>query len=166
MSDTVQTDSTTAQQTVIPGIPAVPNGGSLLDWVVQQYLGAKIQKEHILNQNGANLVYNHGRDIAKKLGLDTAGITPFPANTTINVEQTPAQSQPTAPQTSTLQKLAMSAALVTAGAGIPYLAGAAIDAISPGTDAGESQQITEPAANTETIPEAQVINPEVGFEIR
>lgn len=56
----------------------------MLEDIIRAYCATKIQREHILNQNGANMVYNHGRDIEKKLGLDAGdankrlGIQPFP----------------------------------------------------------------------------------------
>ena len=56
----------------------------------QAYLGEKIKKLNILNQNGANLVYTHGRDIAHKLGFsedELANITPFPAPTTVVINK-------------------------------------------------------------------------------
>jgi hypothetical protein len=56
----------------------------MLEEIVRAYCAAKIQKLHILNKNGADLAYNHQRDIAQKLGLpeDPAkglGITPYPS---------------------------------------------------------------------------------------
>jgi outer membrane biosynthesis protein TonB len=53
------------------------------------WAGEKIKKINILNQNGANLAYVHGQDIAKKLGLEKDvrdNITPFPATVNIAVE--------------------------------------------------------------------------------
>jgi hypothetical protein len=74
---------------VIHPVPPVtaPIGGNLLDWVVGNYMAAKIQREHILNYNGANLAYNHAANTAKLLGIpdeQRAQITPFPAPSNIN----------------------------------------------------------------------------------
>lgn len=72
-------------------------GDNVLDDVLRAYCATKIQRQHILNQNGANMVNNHALDIAQKLGISTEdankrlGITPFPSpatNTSINSTQT------------------------------------------------------------------------------
>lgn len=56
----------------------------LLDNILAHYMAAKIQALHIKNQNGANLVFNHGRDLEKKLGLPPQ-ITPFPSPTSVSI---------------------------------------------------------------------------------
>lgn len=61
---------------------------NLLEQVVASYLGAKIQREHILNYNGANLAFQHAADMANKLKLtpDQARlVTPFPSPTSVTV---------------------------------------------------------------------------------
>ena len=57
-------------------------GDPLLDEIVRKYLGEKIKHQNILNQNGANLVYLHGQDMARQLNLPDdicQNITPYPA---------------------------------------------------------------------------------------
>lgn len=95
--------------------PAPSSGDGLLDWVVQQYLGSKVQAKHIMNYNGANMAFNHGRDIAKKLGLDPELISPFPAKPTTNVQlqQTP---------TPLWKQVAIGASLLAGGAGAATVA--------------------------------------------
>lgn len=109
-----------------PGQP--PGGADMLEWAVGHYLAAKIQSQHILNQNGANLVYNHGRDIAKKLGLDEKAITPFPSpsNTQINVEKPEPEKPPEQPSTTSrmvdlLKSAGLAATIATGGAGAAVL---------------------------------------------
>jgi hypothetical protein len=54
-------------------------------------MGEKIKHQNILNQNGANMVYLHGQDIGRKLGLPSSvldNVTPFPASTTVVVQKT------------------------------------------------------------------------------
>lgn len=116
-----------------------------LDWIVTNYLASKIQAKNIMNYNGANLAFNHGRDMAKKLGLDPAQITPFPCPTNVSV------TNPEKPALPTWQKLALGAAMLGAGAGIAPLAGVVADAMSPGEVMTE--QDDGPDAN-------------VGFQIR
>ena len=80
---------------------------NLMDWALREYMAAKIQKQHIMNQAGANLIYNHGRNIEKQLGLPPAtGITPFPAPTTVQVTQPAAEPK----QTPVWQQLALGGA--------------------------------------------------------
>jgi hypothetical protein len=74
-------------------------GDNVLDDVLRAYCAAKIQRQHILNQNGANMVNNHALDIAQKLGLNTdeankrLGITPFPSpQTSTSINNTQASS--------------------------------------------------------------------------
>ena len=56
---------------------------------IRQWIGEKIKRENILNQNGANMTYVHGVDIARKVGLPDdmirGKITPFPATQTVIV---------------------------------------------------------------------------------
>lgn len=63
----------------------------LIEAIVKGYAEAKLQKLHILNQGGANLVYNHGANTANLLKLSEdqkLNITPFPspAKTEINMD--------------------------------------------------------------------------------
>jgi hypothetical protein len=62
----------------------------LMDDLVKAWIGERIKQANIINQNGANLAYIHGKDIGKKLGLsedELQGITPFPASTKIYVNE-------------------------------------------------------------------------------
>lgn len=126
-----------------------PSGMNVLDWVVTNYLGAKIQSQHIRNYAGANLALNHGRDVAKKLGLDPAQITPFPSNISVGIQQE--QQKP--PALSGLAKAGIAAALLASGAGLP-------SAVS-----WVAQQI-KPDAPVELPNENEEHNANVGFEIR
>lgn len=134
-----------------PDLPK-PAGTDVLDWIVTNYLGAKIQASHIMNYNGANLAFNHGRDIAKKLGLDPAQITPFPCPTNVSVStesvQPPAKPSPAA---SPLLKAGIAAALVGSGAGLIPIAQWVMDRWS------------SPA---EAVTPVDDQNANVGFEIR
>lgn len=59
--------------------------------LITMWAGEKIKQKNIMNQNGANLVYSHGRDIANKLGLseeEKRAITPFPSVTKISNTET------------------------------------------------------------------------------
>lgn len=75
--------------------PAIPAGMPILDWVVVNYLGSKIQRQHIMNYAGANLAYRHHADMVNKLGLtpeQKAPVTPYPSpvsNTTFTVNESP-----------------------------------------------------------------------------
>jgi hypothetical protein len=67
----------------------------LVRGVIGKYLGEKIKRQNILNQNGANLVYLHGQDIGRKLGLPEDvldNVTPFPAQQTVVVQQEATES--------------------------------------------------------------------------
>lgn len=142
-----------------------PQSSNILDWIVTNYLGAKIQSQHIRNYAGANLALNHGRDIAKKLGLDPAQITPFPCPTNISVNQEtplPAPAQPQPPQQSQsamsmLAKAGVAAALLGTGAGAVPVAGWIADKL---TAPAEVQPAT---SSTPATPEEHA---NVGFEIR
>lgn len=66
---------------------------NVLEDVIRAYTASLIQREHIKNQNGANLVNLHGLDMANKLGINASdanhrlGISPFPGTTTAtNIE--------------------------------------------------------------------------------
>jgi hypothetical protein len=59
---------------------------------IKEYMRTTIQKKDIFNQNGANLVYLHGKDMANKLNLtpqEKLGVTPFPTQTNISVMTPP-----------------------------------------------------------------------------
>jgi hypothetical protein len=145
----------TTEPTSQPEIPTPPQGGDLLEWIVGQYLGQKIQAKNILNYNGANMAFNHARDIAQKLNLDVNRITPFPANSTsINVSMPDSPPTPTAPQTSTTpatdgmkpwQQAAIAAMLMASGAAVATLIPSLID------------------GNKETIPVAEPYTPTEGI---
>lgn len=131
-----------------------PQGADLLDWVVGQYLGQKIQAKNILNYNGANMAYNHARDIAQKLNLDVDKITPFPANSTsINVSVPPTTESRTVTETTTntgmkpWQQAAVAALLVASGAGAATLM---------------PTLINKPEANDEAVPIAEPFTPTPG----
>jgi hypothetical protein len=127
------------------------SGQNVLDWIVTNYLGSKIQSQHIRNYAGANLAFNHGRDIAQKLGLDPAQITPFPCPTKVSMELTPQQpSKPSA--LSTIGKAGIAAALIGTGAGMIPIANWAIN------------QFSQKPVPTVPAPESPDAN--VGFEIR
>lgn len=82
-----------------PAPQAVGSGSELLDQVLWEYARAKIQKLDIVNYAGANMAFNHARDIEKKLGLPSS-VTPFPSPTNISVSQVqpaPQQQQQTTP---------------------------------------------------------------------
>lgn len=106
----------------------------VLDWALKEYMAAKIQKLHIANQAGANLVWNHGQNIAKQLGLDaTTAITPFPAPTTIIHQQPADVITPPAPtlqreQTPIWKQLALGGAMLGAGAALGPLGAMAVGA--------------------------------------
>lgn len=53
-------------------------------WGIEQ-----IKSKNILNQNGANLVYLHGRDMANKLGIESDYVMPYPSRTEIAIEEPP-----------------------------------------------------------------------------
>ena len=57
------------------------------------YLKEKVKRQNIINYNGANMAYTHGKDIAQKLRLGDVyhDIAPFPSRTEINVEAPPAK---------------------------------------------------------------------------
>lgn len=60
----------------------------LMERIIDDYLSAQLQGRHILNQNGANLVYNHACDTANKLGLTNeqkSKIVPFPAPVSLSI---------------------------------------------------------------------------------
>lgn len=96
---------------------------NVLDEMMKAYAAVKIQKQHILNQNGANMANIHALDIAQKLGISTdeankrLGITPFPSptsNTNTRVETN---------KTSPWATAAIVLASVVGGAGATALAG-------------------------------------------
>lgn len=101
------------------------SNGNVLDWIVKEYLSTKIQRQHIMNQNGANLVYNHGRNMAQKLGLTDNGITPFPAPTNITVQHPQPASTPANP---VWKQLAFGAAMLGAGAALGPVGSLAVGA--------------------------------------
>jgi hypothetical protein len=68
----------------------------LMDDLVRAYLGEKIKQTNIANQNGANLVYIHGKDIGRKLGLsdeELRCITPFPGQTKVFIDESPSKDK-------------------------------------------------------------------------
>lgn len=111
-----------------PAQPPQQSGAdpALMDWIVKEYLGTKIQRQHIMNQAGANMIYNHGMDVAQKLGVPTNGITPFPAPTSVTIQQ---PSQPPRSALNTWQQLGLGAAMLGAGAALGPLGSAAVGAI-------------------------------------
>lgn len=125
----------------MPDAPEAQSGtDNVMDWAVREYMAAKIQKQHIMNQAGANLVYNHGRNIEKQLGLaPSTGITPFPAPTTIQMSQ-PAPEQKKTP---VWQQLALGGAMLGAGAALGPLGSLAVGAL--GNLIGANQQAVQPA---------------------
>jgi len=104
----------------------------LLDSIVETqvglakaYLGEKIKGLNIHNQNGSNLVFLHGKDVAKKLGLsedDIKQITPFPATQTVVIEspvvESPVIQQPDNKGPSLLRRVLSLALPAITGAGI------------------------------------------------
>jgi len=127
------------------GQPEAAGGGTdnVMDWALREYMAAKIQKQHIMNQAGANLIYNHGRNIEKQLGLAPAtGITPFPAPTTVQVTQPPAEQK----KTPVWQQLALGGAMLGAGAALGPLGSMAVGAI------GNLMGVGQQAANPVTLP--------------
>lgn len=104
--------------------PTMTGNDNVLDWALQNYLAAKIQRQHILNQGGANFVYNAGRNDEKQLGLPPA-ITPFPAPTTVQVTQPPPEPRKMA----TWQQLALGGAMLGAGAALGPLGSMAMGAL-------------------------------------
>lgn len=124
----------------MPDAPEAPAAtDNVMDWALREYMAAKIQKQHIMNQAGANLVYNHGRNIEKQLGLaPSTGITPFPAPTTIQM------TQPEAKKTPVWQQLALGGAMLGAGAALGPLGSLAVGAL--GNLVGANQQAAQPAA--------------------
>lgn len=55
---------------------------------IAAWFGEKLKALNIMNQNGANLVYTHGKDVGRKLGLpeeDLANIMPYPQKTEIHI---------------------------------------------------------------------------------
>ena len=124
-----------------------PQGTNVLDWVVANYLGAKIQSQHIRNYAGANLALNLGRDVANKLGLDPAQITPFPSNISVGIQH---PEQPQRPALSGMAKAGIAAALLASGAGIPSAAAWVASQLKPAV----------------VSPEPDDTNANVGFDIR
>ena len=92
----------------------------LREWVLKEYVSAKVQGIHILNYAGGNLAYNHACDVANKLGLTQAQssrIAPFPGlPASINIMIQP-EKPPVASVASPWKSLALPllASLLTAG---------------------------------------------------
>ena len=60
--------------------------------IIRGWAGEALKAKNILNQNGANLVYLHGKDVAHKLGLtedEIAHIMPFPTKNVVSVSEQP-----------------------------------------------------------------------------
>jgi hypothetical protein len=109
-------------------------GTDLLDRITENYLNSRIQRQHIMNYNGANLAYNHQRNVAASLGLDPTPITPFPAPTSQSLRIDNRGRQDSA---GLLGKLAIGAALLGMGGGIGAAASQFLPiggAVQTGTD--------------------------------
>lgn len=121
---------------------------NLLDDLCRSYLGEKIKRQNILNQNGANLVFLHAQDVASKLKLAEdlrQNITPYPSTTFVMNEQPPAQPEEKPSLARRLLPAAVAAAVGLGGVGLgSYLT-----------------KPDEPAAV-----EQQQIDPKVGIEVR
>lgn len=104
-------------------VPPQSPSSELLERLLWEYGRARIQQMDILNYNGANLAYNHARDIEKKLGLPSA-VTPFPSPTNISVNQI----QPTPQQPQTQPASASQSAL---SGPLGWLAAAGIASVPP-----------------------------------
>lgn len=90
-----------------------------LDQVMLQgiggWFGEQLKAKNILNQNGANLVFVHGKDMARKVGLteeEISHIMPYPGKTVVLVGSSPQDEQqneavppPQAAPPSTAQKI-------------------------------------------------------------
>lgn len=61
----------------------------ILAGIVQKWGDEQLKSKNILNYNGANLAYIHGRDVAQKLGVDEENIMPYPSRVTIMNEDKP-----------------------------------------------------------------------------
>lgn len=131
-----------------PNIAPPGVGDNVLDWLVTNYLGAKIQGQHILNYNGANLAENHARNTAKMLGLNPASITPFPSPVSVSLQQDAPAKTPA------WKQLAFGAALVASGAGAIPAASLLIDKFTEETPVTAPVEPTDPETGN------------VGFEIR
>lgn len=167
MSDQTPDNTSNNQQQPNPINPQAM-GLATLDLICREYLGSVIQSRHIFNQNGANLVYTHGCDMANKLGLNDRqkmNITPFPSPTSIQITQ-PAQAEQSQqaeraaqtqqreekaeqPETSRTKSALKTAAIVALGAalGATGLAAgpAAISVINEVFQTNQSQNTTDPA---------------------
>lgn len=57
---------------------------------IQAWLGEQLKSKNLMNQAGANMIFTHGRDTARKLGLpdeDIAHIMPFPSKQVVAVNE-------------------------------------------------------------------------------
>ena len=88
--------------------------------LLRQWGLEKLKARNILNQNGANLVFLHGQDMAKKLGLNPDDIMPYPGHAVVSIE-TPAPAPAPAPATPFWQKAAIGAGLT-----LPWLVAGAL----------------------------------------
>jgi len=148
----------------------------LIDDLIRAYLGEKIKRCNILNQNGANLVYLHGKDLGRKLGLpedDLQGITPFPASTKIVIDdnETKASEEKSGEKTESTTKPWTRRIL-------PWVLGSAIGlaggvgsmfALRPDQEEQKPpiEEVVKPPEEVVVEPPVEdPINPNVGLEIR
>lgn len=148
--------------------------------LVAKYVGEKIKTCNILNYNGANLAYNHARDTAAKLGLDSNGINPYPGTDKVVVvsnQETPVPPppEPEVPPLPEKKKGLPTWASLLLGAGLTAAGGGALalPAVLPGIAAWIVSQagVTQPAPEQKPVEEKPpVVVPEhkqgdVGFTI-
>lgn len=131
-----------AKQQPAQATPEPSGSDGILDWALKEYLGVKIQRQHIANQAGANLVYNHGRNMEKQLGLASSGITPFPAPVSLHVQQPAAEPK----KTPVWQQLALGGAMLGAGAALGPIGSMAVSAL--GNLIGTPQQAVPSSPGT------------------
>jgi hypothetical protein len=147
--------------------------------LIRRWGEAKFTRLDIINQNGANLVYNHGKHTANLLGLtaeEKEGVVPFPGSSSTSVvvlnpapqsppRLTPVTATPvpadggTASGIGGLAKRLLAPVLVAGAVGTG--ASAAYNAL---TDPGKPE--TPPAIEQPVIPPPPAKEAAVGLEVR
>jgi len=135
----------------------------LLDDMLRAYLGEKIKRDNILNQNGANLVFLHGKSVGRELGLsdeDLSQITPFPSTTKIFLGGDDDQSPTESGVKATLRRILPLIAYIALGTGLGVGGGGwALNQLA--TPAAE-QVVEEPIV----LPIVDELNPNLGFTVQ
>jgi hypothetical protein len=138
-----------------------------MDDLVRAYLGEKIKQTNILNQNGANLVYLHGKDIGRKLGLsenDLEGITPFPASTKIVIDDSDKESETSNTQRESDEKTVETTKKPWTHRILPWVLSGAIG-LGAGAGVMSLMPDKKPVEQPPTV-ESPELDPNVGLTIR